>query len=351
MKRAVWLLLWAICVVLTAAPGAASAASDSGNQSSCGPGTVAIPLAGVESLPDGGVIDHYFIDGDTKVPVPPQRFDPLAASAAQLVTYGFPPRPTDASSLEQWQSDLASWQYSPDKGLRLANAHFPAGLPLRARSNGSAPLRADSPWAGYVTHKTVDTYIAVQGNFTQPAHNPTNCSSPEEGSWTGVGGYATLSLIQTGTGMTMSRYYAWYEYLDADHNNPAVEMANVTVRAGDHIHTYVVYQRSTGQTTFYVANNTNGTSQSVIKILSASYWDGTSAEAIDEAPGMGNLIDFDTVAWSNLQVYDLSGTWHTLGSQGPFKVSIYRAETLHTLASPGAMTDEKHFTDFFYYCE
>ena len=292
----------ALCATLTGPPmpAAAGAAIDP----LCVSGGTPAPLAWIEKLPDGGEIHHYKVDGDTMVPEVPSEFNPLSATAEQLDTYGFPPRPTSSSALAQWEDDMANWQHTPDRGLCITNSHF----------------STDTPWSGHVVPRSVDTYIAVQGNFKQPYYGSSNCTDPEEGSWTGIGGYETGSLLQTGTAMRSTGKYAWYEYIDPAHPNPAIEMPSVSVHAGNRIHTYVLYQRSTGRTTFYVANNSNGTQQSVIRVLSSSYWDGMSAEAIDEAPVGADLADFDTVSWGNLQAEDLAGDWHSFGSQGKTRV-------------------------------
>lgn len=65
------------------------------------------------------------------------------------------------------------------------------------------------------------------------------------------------------------------------------------------MHSYTVHQTSgAGQTTFYVADNTTGTSQSVIVNLSPSYYDGRTAEWIDERPLVnGSISRSGTSGW------------------------------------------------------
>ena len=163
-----------LCAALVGTPTATSAGS--GVNSVCNSGGTPAQLTSVESLPDGGEIHHYNVDGNSMVPVPPIDFDPVYATAEQLDTYGFPPRPSTAAALDQWQGDMNGWKRTP------IDISSPICL---------CPL--DTPWSGYVVHKATDTYIAVQGDFHQPYFRSSSCLDPQEGSWTGIGGYETLA--------------------------------------------------------------------------------------------------------------------------------------------------------------
>lgn len=77
-------------------------------------------------------------------------------------------------------------------------------------------------------------------------------------------------------------YYAWYEYLSANHRNPEIRFTSVVINPGDEIHTYCSFQKLNNKFNAYVANNTNGTSQSVLVTISASeYFDSSTAEYIN----------------------------------------------------------------------
>jgi hypothetical protein len=210
-----------------------------------------------------------------------------------------------------------------------------------------------SSWSGYVAKQTSTTYIATQGDFYQAAYHTTYCDKPMLwGSWTGLGGYYadTGGIIQTGTAVSISgsspTYYAWTEVY------PLLPKtwSQVVVHPGDHIHTYVVYQRSTGLTTMYVADDTTGTQKSEIETQPLQYYDGRTAEAIDERNGDSPLLNFGTVGWFNLKVQKTSGTWYTLGSQSPEAQEIYSNFTKQILSLPDGMSSSTAFTDRWYSC-
>lgn len=318
------------------------------------------PYIRTEHLADGGHIHHYAVDGETLVPEPPTDFVPLQASDERLARYGFPPRPVDPTERAVWAAEMSAWQPVPHKGLCVTDRVFGrSGRATDSYETLSPPeMGQDFPWSGYLDDQTVDTYIAVQGDYNQKPYGSTACAGAEMGAWVGFGGYNSYSLIQTGTAMYKSGgtpvYFAWYEYLDETHLNPAVVMPNVDVSPGDSIHLYTVHQRSTGQTTFYVADNTSQTQQSVIKTLASSYYDGTSVQHIAEAPLGHKLANFGNLNWTNTKVQLLSGNWVSLGSRSPTELrskDYYTDQSFHTTADPDPMSSNTSFTDRWLRCD
>ena len=253
---------------------------------------------------------------------------------------------------------MAAWRRTPDLGLCETQARAEASQDVVVDdSEDPSGSRNSLNWAGYVTDETSNTYIAVQGDWTQPAVADTICNNETEATWVGLGGYNTARLIQAGTaylrGSTIP--IAWYEYLGANGAGIGLTgMPSVTVRKSDRLHAYVVIQRSTGQTTFYVADNTTGTSQTVIKTLSVStYYDGTSPDFIDERLSYGgviqNLYNFTNVPWTNTKVQNTAGTWSSLGSHGEIALNMRNIDT-DILAAPGAMTSTTTFLDDYKQC-
>lgn len=299
----------------------------------------------VEVRSDGGTIDDYWVDGVlTQIPQPPASFDPLNASDADLATYGFPARPPTAADLSAWTADMASWQPTPDVGLCATHG-------LRAT------IYNNDIWSGFdADSSSSTTYIAVQGDYHQPAKGSTSCSSPQEVSWVGLGGYHYPKLIQDGTGIdTTGHYYAWYEYLSATGGINITKMPSVTVHAGDRIHDYVVHQTAgLGQTTFYVADNTTSTSQSVIINLGSAYYDGSSAEMIDERPTINGvpatLTNFGVVNWTNANVQKSNATWYNLGTQTTVEFDMWNSAFTHYLAFPYSLSSSTTFQDNWFNC-
>jgi len=357
-----FLILAVLLGGLGAAPVQMVTAADSSLvAAACPPGTTPLKPVTTRVRGDGGTDTYYDVEHDgslTDVPIPPVGFDPLGATDAQLASYGLPPRPTDTAELVSWSTDMASWKRNPDPGLCATD--YRADALLRA-SDGTDSIVADESsynWAGYIAERSTNTYVAVQGDFHQPSSLSTSCSGSTLASWTGFGGFYTQKLIQAGTAYLAgsSTPVAWYEYLGP--NGAGINltvMSGVTVRAGDRIHTYEVIQTSTGQTTFYVADNTTGTSKSVIKTLSVStYYDGRTDEFIDERltynGSLTPLRNFGTNGWYNTKVYTKDGTWHSLGSQTEVQVNMYSEFTGYLMAYPYTMSSTTTFTDDWVRC-
>jgi len=212
---------------------------------------------------------------------------------------------------------MVNWHRNPDATLCSSN--------LR---NDTANVTLDTRiWSGWTLDQAqAGTYVGVQGDYTQPKVT-TSCANTLMSDWVGLGGVTSGSLIQDGTyspSHDLASPSAWYEYIGPNHSNNAISMPSVTVHEGDHIHNLVLIQKSTGQTTFYVQDGTTGTSQSVIVNLNTSiYYDGTSAEWVDERPTnaiTGNyytLPDFGVVHWTNAKAYNLHGDWLDFGNHSP----------------------------------
>ena len=267
-------------------------------------------------------------------------------SATDLATYGFPERPDGSGQLAAWNDDLATWRWTADTGL--------------CETNARATTDPNTNWAGYRADVTSNLFIAVQGDYHQAVKGTTSCSNPYEASWVGIGGAYGLNsgLIQDGTGIDPNgSLYAWYEYLYLDssgnfHGINLTKMPSVIVHGGDRIHSYVVHQTSgAGQTTFYVADNTTGTSKSVIVNLGSAYYDGRTAEWIDERLTVGGslapLTNFGHIDWTNTKAQRNNTTWYNLGSLSYTKEDI---TIPHAIAYPNALSSSTTFTDWWYNC-
>ena len=337
-------------LVSPAAAGARAEPSTGG----CDVGTRA-PLAGVTSLPDGGRIYQYRVGGEiSSVPVPPAGFDPLTASARRLDTYGLPERPAGGTARTRWTAQMRVFHRPADPGLCVT--------PYRSRptgaANGTATTVQAGNWAGYTARKQSSSsyYIGATGDFRQTGVHA-SCSGATWVGWVGIGGYYASSpaLIQAGTGRLSGANHAWYEYLGRGGRGINITyMPSVHVGSGHHIHATVIYQRSTGRTTFYVYDTTNGTYQTVIKTLSAKYYyDGRSAEQIDERitrnGGLTPLYHFVSDSWTNAKAMRSStGNWYSLGSQPHTRIVMVNGS--HTLATPGGLTSSTAFKDSFKRC-
>jgi hypothetical protein len=299
----------------------------------------------VNLLPDGGRAYVYSMpDGSTATfPVPPARFDPLHAFDAQLAEYGFQPRPaTDSVAYASWADSMASYRSTPVPDIALGPT---ISGPRRQTTSGGF---IQSNWGGWIANWGSGTthYVATEMDFTEPSVSSTTCSGASAAAWTGLGGFNTSKLVQDGvevptSGLSLcsskaSGYCAWYEYLNATTNHGPTIMSNVTIHSGDNMHLYSVYSSSLGRINFYVADNTTGTSQSVIITgVGTSYYDGSSGDFIGAEAASGTpLKHFSTFSTRNGYAENTAGTWTTISSaRYPTKstlINIFNGDVLAT---------------------
>lgn len=319
----------------------------------CEAGSTPAPLAGVTTLADGGKVYKYRIAGEiNEVPVPPAGFNPLTASAKALSTYGLPARPAAsaaAATKTQWTTRMRAFKRPSDPGLCVT-----AYRTQRAGTTAGKLLN----WAGFTEyHKASRSYyVGATGDFVQTKAKA-SCAGATWTGWVGIGGYYSGGgLIQAGSYRgSGGGVHAFYEYLDNKGKGPnVINMPSVKVKNGQHIHASVIYQRSSKLTTFYVYDTTNGTYQTVKKTLAAKYYDGRTAEQVDERltvnKALSNLYHFGTDPWTHSRAMRSSdGKWHGLSSQAHAKITMVNSSG-QTLAAPGAASGQS-FKDAWKRCK
>ncbi len=314
----------------------------------------------IVELSDGGKIYVYYIDGvENDFPVPPAGFKPIDASDEELATYGFPPRPDNEAELMEWTEHMSAYKYTPIPQISqtdVINGAYHQPLSNDSNTTRSLDQTYYHPfWSGYVAK---GNFAMVQGDFTQPTINSSNPAYTHESTWVGLGGYNTGKLVQTGTAMTTyggtNHYYAWYEYLSPANPNLEVQFNSIIVNAGDKIHTYCSFQQANNLFNAYIANNTNGTSQSVLVNISASeYFDSSTAEFINEKPSWAatdnGLTNYGTTNWWNCQAYTMSCVWQSLGSTTYDKIIMYNPDNSNIRAVPNGLSGQSFISTWYNY--
>lgn len=322
----------------------------------CLPGGTPLYPSSSEKTPDGGYRYNYNIDGQvSEFPVPPTSFRPDNASNAQLLEYGFPSRPTDALALAQWRADFSDYRNTGTPQICLTKKFVEPYIV--APMAGTAGTANSYNWSG-TTENAPDAWVAVSGNWVQSAAGSCGCGTgnTDEASWVGLGGYYTQSLIQAGTDMygTPSNLYAWFEYLHPCEpygcNVQEVDLQNVTVAAGDSIHVFVSYETSSGSADCLVCSA--GSCQPMLMQLNSTYYDGSSAEWIDERPMYCQagcykpLTNFDYNNWSGF-AEDNSGIDYNIGTVPGLALTMIHANN-QILAEPSNYNYNGNFTDTWY---
>ena len=199
--------------------------------------------------------------------------------------------------------------------LTAASAAAPLAGParqLRHESAAGADTVTSSNWAGYAANGS--TYTSVTATWVQPA---VKCTSGDQYAafWTGLDGYSSASVEQTGSeadcvGKTAD-YYAWSEmYPDAP-----VIYSN-TLKPGDKVTASVTFS-GTNKYVLTFTDTTQGWSHATTK--TASGLARSSAEVIVEAPsgstGVLPISGFGTIDFTGCMV-----NGKTLGSFDPTKI-------------------------------
>lgn len=154
---------------------------------------------------------------------------------------------------------------------------------------------------------------------------------------------------------TPSNIFAWYEYLHSCNapgcNPPEITINSLNVTAGMAIHTYTAYQTSNGQANFLVC--AGGYCQPVITYLDGSYYDGRTADYIDERPDFcapsycyKPITNFAYNNWTGSGENSL-GNWIGLNAVPGYAVSMTNGSG-QTLVGPTAYTSQDTFTDTWF---
>jgi len=258
--------------------------------------------------------------------VPPagRRRGPRAALAALLLA-AMPAASAPAAAA----AALPALDFAPHS----ASAH------LRAGDVGGIRNATSTNWAGYAAHST--KYTSVTATWSEPS---ASCGSATTYAsfWTGLDGYASASVEQTGTLVECSggtaHQFAWYEMYPA----APVYFSNTLV-AGDRI-TATVSSTSSGAFTLTLTNSTRGWSHTINQTNASLA--RSSAEVIAEAPssssGVLPLADFGTVTFSGSGV-----NGGTLGASGPTSITMASGST--TKASVSAISGGTSFSSTWHH--
>ena len=204
-------------------------------------------------------------------------------------------------------------------GPTLSFAPHSATAGLRPGAAGPIRNASSTNWSGYAAHST--KYTSVTATWREPG---ASCGSATTYAsfWTGLDGYNSGSVEQTGTlvecvGGT-ARQLDWYEMFPA-----APVYFGSPLSAGDTI-TATVTSTSTGAFTLFLKDATKGWSHTIHKTNSSLA--RSSAEVIAEAPssssGVLPLANFGTVSFS---ASDVNGG--TLGASNPTEINMVSGST------------------------
>jgi hypothetical protein len=176
--------------------------------------------------------------------------------------------------------------------IALSSSMMASNMTMLGVSNGSY---YSSNWSGYAV--TGSTFTSVSGSWVVPSVTGSRFTSTYAAFWTGLDGFNSGTVEQTGTLSAMingkATYYAWYEFYPA-----AMVQLSGTVKPNDVISASVAYSVSGGTFTATINDKTQQWTYTTAptKVSGATE---SSAEWIAEAPssnfGVLPLANFGSV--------------------------------------------------------
>src|ERR1700722_4539488 len=240
--------------------------------------------------------------GATTIAAPPEGFDVFTASDEQLADYGFPPRPNEAVSPQDyavWAKAMTASKTRIVPKLAQTNIfHGPAKLKAETESSEENTLQSYN-WSGYVDFSGAKKYGSSSFYYlitdvvvpvAQQAFGACTGGWDYGSSWAGIDGDESNDVLQAGFefdaycsgGNTAAFYSPWYEWFPLGE----VRITNLPIAPGDD-YFVEVWHTSATQGYAYLVNLTTDQSVEVgFTAPSGTKLIGNSAEWITERPGL-----------------------------------------------------------------
>jgi hypothetical protein len=246
--------------------------------------------------------------------------------------------------------------------LALTSPIMAPGMALMSSSNSSY---YSTNWSGYAVTGSTGSVTSVSGSWIVPA--VTGSTTAYAAFWTGIDGFSSSTVEQTGTISESSSsgaiYYAWYEF----YPSPMYQITSVPIKPGDTILASVTYTGSSGSSgrgffgrsgskfTVTITDETTGKSYTTTGTVTNAA--RSSAEWIAEAPssyrGVLPLANFGTAYYGSYYTSvagtcsaTVSGITGSIGSFGSAVQTITMVTNTGTVkALPSSLsTDGADFT-------
>jgi hypothetical protein len=241
--------------------------------------------------------------GNFAYPPPPPGFDPLQATARELRSYGFPPRPDGARARRAyagWARIVSSAKIWVQPHLVPAPVHH---VPMKAgyAAHPAGNMSYSTNWSGTVLTTGANAFgssslYTLWGEFNVPIAQQAFgvCSGTDYSStWVGMDGYNNgADIVQAGSesdascsnGNVYADYYAWYEWFPAD----TIEIQNFPISPGDDIGVQAGVSNPTTASIFMTNETTNQYFAVQMNAPNGTKFIGNSAEWIVERPEVNN---------------------------------------------------------------
>jgi Peptidase A4 family len=330
----------------TTAPPPSTELPDCSQMDAQAPALSASDNPAVTKVADGGKKYSFALPGSSDeymtVNEPPAGFDPLTASDAELQLWGFPPRPSNDAGLEDWRELVGNYK----------QAAILPGCRQTEKKRGYLGESLNFRWSGYedVEPSNQSKWHAVIGTFYQPYKHSACSSNANVASWVGLGGNYTPRFMQTGTEAEANgTYNAWIE-IYAKGYNTSYEIPSFPIEGTNYIRLYAGYNKSLEIAYFYITNDHTGQTVLTEWHIGTQFYDGSSAEWIDEAAGDLPLLNFGEINWYSNTVQNGSNEVLPIDAANYYKDATWKNGN-HRTMWPGSLWNHENYTDFFYTCK
>jgi hypothetical protein len=262
-------------------------------------------------------------------PVPaPKGFNPMTATDADLVKYGYHPRPSKSSNPKL----RATWDNITARSPKFAEVQFKVVDQVHAPlKKNMLDLHEEDPkantdtsiWSGAIQNPpSGQTFYNVSAKWIVPAAYPPVSAQNSTGgwvdgvyysySWVGIDGWGNGKVFQVGTASIVSvvngkisstEYWGWHEWYPAG----IVAYTNFLVQPGDLVMGWVSSNAGSSTGQVGITNITTNTATPAITLTAPSgiVLSGATAEWIVEDPSGSNFPNygaeffFDCIAYSH----------------------------------------------------
>ncbi len=236
----------------------------------------------------------------------PEGFDPIVASAGELLRYGYPDRPDPQLHPQlhaRWEEMMSAPFLVIEPQFVVPRPPEPVPGPVRVGTSPYPATATSANWSGSVMYPAdLDAVAAVAGQWTVPQVTEPQFGQPPYAcaTWVGIDGYSRdpasfmpSDLVQAGTTQEVGqRPFAWWQW-----GKHPVNIGNLPVSTGDVIHCMLRVD-SPGQVSFYLLNRTRQALVSFARTAPSTGEQvaGGVADWILEQPvGAGSLPDYGCV--------------------------------------------------------
>jgi hypothetical protein len=249
---------------------------------------------------------------------PPASFNPTIASAAELVRFGFPLRPTEpklSKLYDRAMRRMGRFHYLEPVFDVIAEKTSKHGK--RVVPDISEGRQTTNNWSGaQVVAPANDSIQFVMAEFVVPnASSPSGIQNFSSSHWIGIDDGS--DICQTGVecnGLVgnKSAFYAWFQW----YPGPLMKIPNFIVSAGDMLNVLICTDSGYGSTgaTIYFTNEISGIYTSFrVQAPPGTVLSGNCAEWISEVPELGGLVnpialaDFGEVFFSSCYAGTVNG--------------------------------------------